>query len=297
MNLYEILHVSPSAPEEIIKLAYKGLAQKYHPDRYKGTDANQKMVEIREAYEVLIDPVTRKKYDIFLKEQEYNKQKKENFDKESKYKPSPRSDSPLNKKTKYKLKSLFIGIGGIIVLGTFFLIFNIQPNFAKESKSSSYLAKKEASKNCEIPLNSINVGSIKLMQNFNEFQGIHPDSIIKNTDISLLGDRLDSKFTETGVVSVNSLDYDPISDSIRGFTLSYSEGKLADYETSLEKFKSNILNNYSLLPRNGWVLSQDENEYNYKCDDYKITIRQDHAYERNALGAVVLVFSKYSYFY
>ena len=46
MNFYEILHIAENAPDEIIKLAYKGLAQKYHPDRYKGTDANQKMVQI-----------------------------------------------------------------------------------------------------------------------------------------------------------------------------------------------------------------------------------------------------------
>ena len=35
MNFYEILHIAENAPDEIIKLAYKGLAQKYHPDRYK----------------------------------------------------------------------------------------------------------------------------------------------------------------------------------------------------------------------------------------------------------------------
>ena len=40
MSFYKILHISEDAPDEIIKLAYKGLAQKYHPDRYKGPDAN-----------------------------------------------------------------------------------------------------------------------------------------------------------------------------------------------------------------------------------------------------------------
>ncbi|HFG7034997.1 J domain-containing protein, partial [Acinetobacter baumannii] len=43
INYYEILHVSQDAPVEIIRLAYKGLAQKYHPDRYQGNDANEKM--------------------------------------------------------------------------------------------------------------------------------------------------------------------------------------------------------------------------------------------------------------
>lgn len=77
MNLYDVLHVSPSAPEEIIKLAYKGLAQKYHPDRYNGSDANEIMVKIREAYETLIDPIKRKHYDQFLSEQAQRKQQQE----------------------------------------------------------------------------------------------------------------------------------------------------------------------------------------------------------------------------
>lgn len=74
MNLYEVLHISQDAPEEIIKMAYKGLAQKYHPDRYKGHDANEIMIKIREAYETLIDPIKRKNYDQFLAKQESLKQ-------------------------------------------------------------------------------------------------------------------------------------------------------------------------------------------------------------------------------
>lgn len=77
MNLYEILHVSQSAPEEIIKLAYKGLVQKYHPDRYKGKDANEIMVRIRDAYDILIDPIEREKYDKQLAEEIYQKKQQE----------------------------------------------------------------------------------------------------------------------------------------------------------------------------------------------------------------------------
>ena len=84
MNLYEILHISQDAPEEIIKLAYKGLAQKYHPDRYKGNDANEKMVKIREAYETLIDPQKRKEYDAFLAAQARRKQQQEDFERKQK---------------------------------------------------------------------------------------------------------------------------------------------------------------------------------------------------------------------
>lgn len=84
MNLYEILHISQDAPEEIIKLAYKGLAQKYHPDRYKGDDANEMMVKIREAYETLIDPQKRKEYDAFLAAQARRKQQQEDFQRKQK---------------------------------------------------------------------------------------------------------------------------------------------------------------------------------------------------------------------
>ncbi|MGQ1594484.1 J domain-containing protein [Acinetobacter baumannii] len=79
MNLYEILHISQDAPEEIIKLAYKGLAQKYYPDRYNGNDANEIMIKIREAYETLIDPIKRKSYDQFLAEQTRRKQQQEEY--------------------------------------------------------------------------------------------------------------------------------------------------------------------------------------------------------------------------
>lgn len=78
MNFYEILHIAENAPDEIIKLAYKGLAQKYHPDRYKGTDANQKMVQIREAYEILSNPIKRTEYDNYLKNLRFTQKAKEN---------------------------------------------------------------------------------------------------------------------------------------------------------------------------------------------------------------------------
>lgn len=66
-NFYEILHVGQNAPVEVIKAAYKGLANIYHPDKYKGADANEKMNQIRQAYETLSDEYKRKAYDALLK--------------------------------------------------------------------------------------------------------------------------------------------------------------------------------------------------------------------------------------
>ena len=74
INYYEILHLSQDAPVEIIRLAYKGLAQKYHPDRYQGNDANEKMQLINEALEVLTNENKRKDFDLKLNS--FNQQNK-----------------------------------------------------------------------------------------------------------------------------------------------------------------------------------------------------------------------------
>ena len=54
-NPYQVLGVSPNATDEEVKQAYRALARKYHPDKYRDSDmadlAEEKMKEINAAYE------------------------------------------------------------------------------------------------------------------------------------------------------------------------------------------------------------------------------------------------------
>lgn len=64
-DYYEILGVKRTASDREIKKAFRKLAIKYHPDKNKGKDAEEKFREIAQAYEVLSDAEKRKKYDQF----------------------------------------------------------------------------------------------------------------------------------------------------------------------------------------------------------------------------------------
>ena len=62
-DYYEVLGVPRDADEKAIKAAFRDLALKYHPDRNKAPDAEEKFKEIAEAYAVLSNPQKRAEYD------------------------------------------------------------------------------------------------------------------------------------------------------------------------------------------------------------------------------------------
>jgi len=64
-DYYEILGVSRDTDKEEIKIAYRRLARKYHPDVNKEPGAEERFKEINRAYEVLSEPETRARYDRF----------------------------------------------------------------------------------------------------------------------------------------------------------------------------------------------------------------------------------------
>ena len=62
-DYYEVLGVSKTASDDEIKIAFRKLAKKYHPDVSKEPDAAEKFKEAQEAYAVLSDKEKRRKYD------------------------------------------------------------------------------------------------------------------------------------------------------------------------------------------------------------------------------------------
>lgn len=64
-DYYEILGADKKASIDDIKSAYRQLAMRYHPDRNKSSDAEEKFKEISEAYAVLSDQNKRQQYDQF----------------------------------------------------------------------------------------------------------------------------------------------------------------------------------------------------------------------------------------
>jgi uncharacterized membrane protein YsdA (DUF1294 family) len=64
-DYYDILGVPRNATKEEIKRAYRRLVLRYHPDRNRSPDAEARLREIKEAYEVLVNDRKRRLYDMY----------------------------------------------------------------------------------------------------------------------------------------------------------------------------------------------------------------------------------------
>lgn len=64
-DFYDVLGVGRDASPEEIQRSYRKLARTYHPDVNKDPAAERRFQEISEAYDVLSDPDTRRRYDAF----------------------------------------------------------------------------------------------------------------------------------------------------------------------------------------------------------------------------------------
>ncbi len=66
-NYYDVLKVGQAASYTEIRLAYKKLVQKHHPDKHNGSrESELKMMELNEAYKILSEADSRYAYDLKL---------------------------------------------------------------------------------------------------------------------------------------------------------------------------------------------------------------------------------------
>ncbi|KAI9484308.1 DnaJ domain-containing protein, partial [Zychaea mexicana] len=63
-NHYDVLNVHRNADKRVIKKQYYRLSKQYHPDlNPNNTDAHAKFLEVNEAYAVLGNEASRRRYD------------------------------------------------------------------------------------------------------------------------------------------------------------------------------------------------------------------------------------------
>ena len=62
-DYYKVLQVDPAADPDIIAVAYKRRARKYHPNTNPSPEATHRMQALNTAYQILRDPSTRAQYD------------------------------------------------------------------------------------------------------------------------------------------------------------------------------------------------------------------------------------------
>ena len=93
-NYYEILGVTPDSDAQDVKISYRKLARKYHPDVNKAPESAQKFKDVLEAYEVLSDEKKRKQYDMLNGFYKSPKQKVKSEGAQSQYKKTAEKKQP-----------------------------------------------------------------------------------------------------------------------------------------------------------------------------------------------------------
>lgn len=141
MNYYELLEISPNASDEVIRMAYKALVKKYHPDSYKGDlgEAQKIMADINQAYDVLSDREKRSAYDETISHSDHSPAEEEAASKQTqvatasyRQTPPPQKRNPLRRlfsRIAEGIKGVFETILGIVIL--YLIIGFITGNLSK----------------------------------------------------------------------------------------------------------------------------------------------------------------------
>ena len=68
-DYYIVLGINRGADARKIKKAYRTVAKKYHPDVAHSPESRERFLEVKEAYETLVNEKKRKRYDEELANQ------------------------------------------------------------------------------------------------------------------------------------------------------------------------------------------------------------------------------------
>lgn len=86
-NYYDLLEISHTASEEVIRAAYKAKVKQWHPDNFSGEREKEKatkmLQDLNEALEILTDAGKRRSYDERIKSSGGSSQKNNKFEAES----------------------------------------------------------------------------------------------------------------------------------------------------------------------------------------------------------------------
>lgn len=63
VDYFKVLNISEEASQKDVKIAFRKMAIKYHPDKNKIRDSKDKFIEIKIAYDILSNPISRAIYE------------------------------------------------------------------------------------------------------------------------------------------------------------------------------------------------------------------------------------------
>ena len=169
---YDNLKVARNAPPEVIRAAYKSLAQKYHPDRYADKAEAERIIKIiNAAYEVLCDPIQRAQYDVTLAQHETKSSQEKNLSAHSNSttpimtqvsasRPSFNNYSDNSEKARFRrMGMLVIVYGAVGILAIMLIMMLTNPSSIKPIQTQAKLTTNDTTNSPELP-SSANSGSI-----------------------------------------------------------------------------------------------------------------------------------------
>lgn len=166
MDYYKILNIEVQATDEEIRKAYHRMALKYHPDKNKSSDAEERFKEVVEAYEVLSDPFKRRGYNLSRKlNEDYKFKLSDNILNFSKHFFSQEN---INKFTNI-VNNLSDGMSNYGVSINFELMLN---NFLNNIRSGKYKdiydEYRQFKKFYDIDFNKVHIDEDELIKKYNE---------------------------------------------------------------------------------------------------------------------------------